>query len=810
LVNWSIDLVVITMLNRILFKKIKFPLSLRGAKQRSNLKGFSLIELMVAVAILAMAIFGIFHAYSAGFMGMADARDRTVATNYAQEAMEDVKNMDFEKIAPTSKSVINANRKYRIDVNVSLESTNLKKVFTVVSWKNRNGITKTVETSMLVHFTEVFASEPAKIVLFTESYSILNSPISSEYASTKLTAVIKDIKGNTIIDWGEEPDEGNISFSIISTDKFGTLSDDVVTPIDGRAYTTFTSNESMSGIFGINIIEASVTLPNGNVVTDTITIKITNGPVKIKLEAVPLTIKASTTNYSTITASLIDAAGKTLMKKDIFTDVEITFSVFGEGNLSTYTITIPFDSGNEDPASDIIILNSTGNPGLASVVATAADLESGKIDVRFLGPPVAISISANPNPMYFDEAYSTITVSLLDINGFNTNPTDAPITISLALTDYDTGGSLEEPSSWEFPVSNSEGGIKETKFSGQSSTGKAIITASGGGLPEATVTINVISELVPDHIKLTASPQNVKADGLELSTIKATVYDISGKIVTNYTGTISFIKTPDIGTFSDYHFANGVATVKLSSSVAGTATITASSSDGLDCVPAEIVVGFYGVPEHIKLNASPKNVKIGVGNSSTITATVCDSNNIHVSNYSGTITFVTTLGTFTGFDFKTTTNGIASVELSSDVTGTATITASDGTISSNNICQVEFYEVTTLTLVDNSVIYNSTDKTVTFNVKVTGENIVVDEMKVSWTGSSPSQRLYKITINEVEVWSGNNKSGITVDIINTTLLAGEININVKLTFGQDMAGRHIEVIFYPPVSGQYLIEFDVP
>ncbi len=84
-------------------------------------------------------------------------------------------------------------------------------------------------------------------------------------------------------------------------------------------------------------------------------------------------------------------------------------------------------------------------------------------------------------------------------------------------------------------------------------------------------------------------------------------------------------------------------------------------------------------------------------------------------------------------------------------------------------------------------------------------------MKVSWTGSSPSQRLYKITINEVEVWSGNKKSGEIVDIINATLLVGESNIsNIKLTFGQNMAGRHIVVIFYPPVSGQYLIEFGVP
>jgi len=833
-------------INKILSKKIKFPLSLpglfpfchsresgnpsslslRGAKQRSNLIGFSLIELMIAITILALAIFGIFHAYSVGFLGMADTRDRTVATNYAREAMEDVKNMDFEKIATTTKSVITSNRKYRVDVNVTTESDNLKKVSTVVNWEDRNGITKTVETSMLVHFIEVFASDAAKIVLFTESYNILNSFVAPEYekyTSTELTAVIKDLKGNTITDWGEDPNEneGPISFSIISLDKFGTLSDNEVTPIDGRAYTTFTSNGSISGNFGINIIEASVYLPDaGKTVTDTITIKITNGPVKISLDADPKIIKASATNYSTITASLIDAAGKTLMKKDIFTDIEITFSVFGEGNLSTSTITIPFHSGDTSAASAEIILNSTGNPGLTSVVATATNLESSKTDVIFLGPPIAISISANPNPMYSDDDYSTISVSLLDINGFNTNPTDELITISLELTTDDTGGHLEAPYSWDFPTSDSEGIIRETTFTGQSSTGTATITASasGGGLTAASVTINVILALVPDHIKLSASPQNLKAGGLELSTIKATVYDISGKIVTNYTGTINFVKT--LGTFygaNPAQVVNGVATIEIGSTNPGNATINIVNPDpgNLTIEPSDgIDIGFYSTPSSIDLTATP--TKIYGTETSIIKAIIYDVfGNIVVGE---SITFTTNEGSFSNESIvKTITitplDGIAITGLSSNVIGNpvnATINAFSSTLSAIPIVVILHEKVDLFLVIGEPISYDPVDKTVAFTIKITGRDITVDEMKVSWSDSTPSEKLYKITVdNNEEIFNGNKKSGDNADINpNKDLSIGEYTI--KLTFIQDMDGRHIEIIFYLPVSGQYLIEFDVP
>ena len=131
---------------------LSFP-SLRGAKQRSNHKGFSLLELMVAVAILAIAILGIFQAYSISFMGMADARDRTVATNYAREAMEDIKNdYSLVHVHTYTYTYSDDEKKFNIEVNVtdSVLGENLYNIITTVSWNDRNEIPKEVKLETLI------------------------------------------------------------------------------------------------------------------------------------------------------------------------------------------------------------------------------------------------------------------------------------------------------------------------------------------------------------------------------------------------------------------------------------------------------------------------------------------------------------------------------------------------------------------------------------------------------------------------------------------------------------------------------------
>lgn len=119
-------------------------------------KGFSLIELMVAVVILAIAIFGIFQAYSVGFMGMADARDRTVATNYARKEMENIKNMSFD-ILDAYGEVINftipAPTKFSGTKTIEQWNSNddLKEITVIVSWEDRNNIPKNVKLVTLIY-----------------------------------------------------------------------------------------------------------------------------------------------------------------------------------------------------------------------------------------------------------------------------------------------------------------------------------------------------------------------------------------------------------------------------------------------------------------------------------------------------------------------------------------------------------------------------------------------------------------------------------------------------------------------------------
>ena len=764
-------------------------------------KGFSLIELMVAAAILAFAIFGIFQAYSTGFLGMFDSRDRTVATNYVQEKMEELKNVDFDTIVDEASSQIVGDIKFSRNVNVeyidgstnliAAGPTNLKRVTTTVNWADRNGVAKKVESSMLLQNTQFTPGDAARISLYADPYNVV-LPVTS---STTIIAVLKDNSGNTIFDW----DGSDVTFIITAETPvggLGTLSAFTVTPVQGKASVVFTS--SVTELEGTVTIEASATTSDGlDTFTDTIDISITWGAVQIELIPDPSSIYADGSSQSTITAIIENAVG------GIVTDGthDITFAVVGEGTL------IGSNPVTSSSGKATITLQSTTTAGIVTVTASSAELLSGSCDVQTSGEPDGIILSASPNPMYSDDT-SEVTVTIVDENGVPVTPTTT-MTIDLSVSE----GNLSDSSL----IFDDESSLSTTYT--PILTTDDIVTITASGAFTGSIDITVTLKLVEDHIDLNANPPNILADGgISTSTITATIKNLEGITVHNYNGIVTFsILTGLGGTLSGPNpvtCVNGVATIELHSGGQGTCQIQAES--GI-LPPTTIDVGFYTSATNILLTAVPDHIPVGGGNEGTslLTASIKDSEGTTVYNYVGNVTFTFLSGHDSTAKFKFVTqsnysvpvfNGSASVYLLSlGNRGDASLQATSGSLTLDELT-LYIQKVLSEPTIPN-VVYDSNGKGVSFDIEVLGGvPMQIDDMKVSWSPDNAEQ-LLSIEFDSSVVFSGSVLSGQDIDITDTELSAGTSTI--YLGFLEGITDKDITVIFYPPASDYHAASYKI-
>jgi prepilin-type N-terminal cleavage/methylation domain-containing protein len=851
-------------INKILLKKIQFllslqglfpfchsresgnpsSLSLRGAKQRSNLKGFSLIELMVAVVILSIALIGIFLAFSSGWMGMANARDRTVATNYAREEMEDIKNMEFELITNENLGVAEIiEGKFNRVVTIVDEHSNLKNIKTKVFWTNRQGQYVNVETSMYINITIYNPKEASRLVLYANPYY---SVLPSATETIDLIAVIKDVNGNTKIDWTGE----NICFTINSGSELGSLTAGAssgVETIGGIAQTIFTpSNLIIEGVVqqGNVTIEASVELPNdGGTIIDVITITVTLGVVRIELNASPISIDADGTSTSTVTAKLVDSSG------GLVSDApnEITFDISGEGTF--------VDSASEGShLPDTVLMSNSGGiaiiyvesitdtPGVATVTASSAGLLSDTVNIVTTGVATSIFVSVEPNLIYEGDN-ATVTVEIQDING---NPVEYSGDISLAISGG-TGTFVDNP------VDPNNTPFAYSTFT-PSSLGMLTITASREGFLEAgTTTIDVREALIANKITLKAVPKNILAGGETYSKITATIKD-GTTVISNYNNPVTFEIVSDTSSppnaslfYNLINYGTGPFTVPgedvdngevvvylIPASSVGICTVKVSTDNLIDPDPIvnTINVGFYSSEHHIRLTADPQQMLLD-GNICTVTATVVDEDDTPINTYNKDITFTILVGwpkiakfVLTGTSSLTQTilavpGGTIDVLLiSQSKAGTVTLKASSFTGMSDITGYLNIPVVSTLLeLADIPYItYDDGTYEVSFDIEVQGTEINLDKMQVSWSINE--------TLDKIVIQSPNTADPITIfENIETPALSGDIiniddiNIddiilstgtsNVKIYFNQGMFGKTITVIFNPN-SGNYSVTVPVP
>ena len=782
-------------------------------------KGFSLIELMVAAAILAFAVLGIFLAFSTGFQGMADARDRTVATNYAREAMEDIKNMDFLEISPVELTQIEETKfKRETSVDYNFEgSSNLIRATVRVFWENRKGQMLNITTSMLVNNMEFTAEEAAKILLYVYPYNV----ILPEEDTTELIAVVKDVKGNTITSWDED-----ITFTITLGTDLGYLETPgqfsvTKSPEEGRATVIFYSSaEALTADEkGFVTIKAEV-LTAPELGFDTVEVTLTWGAVRIALVPDQDAIKIN--ESTTIHAYLKNAAGGNVT----IAEAEIIFSISGEG-------TLPSPLTKETSGGEVtIILTATDTPGIATVTASASNLLSDSVDIYITGPPKSIYVEVNPNYIYIDQTADVI-VTLKDINGITVNAENI-VNIDLSLTLDSVGqGTFTAPSTISIGIGNSTG---NSTFN-PNGTGNGTVQAvdSAGVLTTGEAAIFITDTLVADYIEVTANPSSIEVGGDIISTITAAIKDPDGITVFNYIEPITF--STDKGSFSDTdpdlklidviiandNYQDGVATVELyanNETESGIAIITVTSDD---LTPGSTEVGFYVEADHIILSSDPISINTfgEVEDTCEITATIKDSTGTTVENYIGSITFSIVSGSgqfvLTGDTIVPVNDGMATIDLRSGCDTVPVVVKATSTFGENEITSIEPHllidvddgGIRDIGLVDGIVYQPPNEKGVGFDILVSGGSLRIYNMQIT---SGTSAKLTEIEIDGETVYMGSIDDGNIVDIDPTILsIAGTGEYNIYFTYSAGVGNLDFDILFNAqPNCGLNIIDFSTP
>jgi len=831
------------IIKKILSKKIIFPgnlfsQSLRSGRSNLNNSGFSLIELMVAVVILAIAILGIFHAYSVGFMGMADARDRTEAVNYIQKALEDYKNTPFKKIKDESMKSIQDTKfsigSVVVDISEPDEETRLKKIITQVRWPDRNGQIKIEESSTLIYSTQKtgVTLSASDIILYASPYFRI---LPETY--TTLTAEILDENGNIVTDWS-----GFINFTITepSEPPLGYLSTNSKAASGGAASVTY---NSYAESIGTETIQASADLDGDTTddVFDSIEIIISEGAEGIVL--VPVSESSLIGSSVDVNLYVVDASFDYELDSGSHIkpyDGQITLNISGPGTLSTTTISAPEGTAN-------FTVNSNGTPGTVEITASSPDLDLGYAEVTFTGGAQSIRLTseAEDTPIYEEES-ATITITILDVNDEPT-PLNGTVTLS--------GGPFTEG---EQNTEITFSGVESVNIS-RTFTETATITATGvtdGGivLNSDTITINVLTSLQPAYIRLSAIPSSVKAGGTadDYSKITATVYDAENNVVTNYSGTITFY-TSLPGSFLDDDNDNvtddlvsdsitltpsdeGSCFLYLYSTSAGNTTITAEPSDFasyLDPVGG-VSVEFYSEASGLRVSASKSTVVANGIDFTDITVEIID-NSIPafvVYDYSGDISLTTDKGYFEGeagpgtITLSFAKEGSKSIKLysNSGVSEVATITAEANetdagfiATASTTVTYTEPQEKN-ITYVENSVESYNHYTLIKFDIQVTGEDVDLSSMLISWLADTDLDKIEIMSPKSSENYNPiKDTNGVSSPYdylnINTTLYYADPGLStIRLTFSGNnkMKNQNINITFYEDETHYYPIQVYVP
>jgi hypothetical protein len=408
-----------------------------------------------------------------------------------------------------------------------------------------------------------------------------------------LTARVKDQFGNWVTDG--------------TTVTFATSLGDL-----WRQQWTTTGGSATSGIRSTQSGIATITATSGSAQPATTTVTFTpDVPYSVTLQANPVTPTVG--SNSVLTATAYDQYHNVVDNV-----VTVTFSS-NLGNLAPTVVTTTngvATSRISDTLTGPRFITATSQPPALAGTATVTFMPDIPFTVTLTAQPITQTVGVN----------STLNVTVTDRFG-NWVADSTPITFTRDLT-----------SSIVSPVTTTNG--IATSLISSTVAGTAHITAANG-LARSTAVVTFTPD-VPFTLALQATPISLTVGNS--SVLTATVRDRFSNLVTNGT-LVTFTRDLTSSIVSPVTTMNGVATSRITSTVAGTAHITATSGSAWNTM---VVTFTPGAPMTITVLVNPPNLRAGSDVTAVVTATVLDLYNNPVPGVALTGTVPITLGTVSG------------------------------------------------------------------------------------------------------------------------------------------------------------------
>lgn len=411
------------------------------------------------------------------------------------------------------------------------------------------------------------------------------------------------------------------------------------------------------------------------------------------------TVQASSNGvYSTTSAVIFTSATGSLA---------ITLTGFPSSQSAQVSVTGPngynalpsISGGGTDTLAGLVLGTYTVEPGQTAgyqptqgtytETLVAGSTTSVTIPYQAVTPTISqVNLIASPTTQAADGASQvTLEATVLGSNGLGMSGQTVTFTTTL--------GTLSSATA----MTNSGG--QATAYLTSTQTGTATIQASSGGVSSTQESVTFTSSTGSLAMTINGPPSSIL---VEVSVTGPNGYSALPTIAGGATDTLTGL-TPGTYTISGGLGADGWQPTQASEIVAVIAGQTASVTITYTQVTP--------VASQVNLIASP-TTQIADGNSQvTLEATVIGSNGLGMNGQ--TVTFTTTLGTLSSLTATTNSAGQATVYLTSKQTGTATVQASTGGISSS--AQSVTFAAPTGSL---AVTINGPPSSLSFEVSVSG------------------------------------------------------------------------------------------